>query len=138
MKKWLYIALAILAIVVIAAVAFFIGQENPPITKTAIVTVEVRPSPSFTLEVTPENIITYPNRTIAFNALCTGTNEFAGVVIMSASGLPAGVTVEFFPSSTFTLGLEPRGVQINITFPDDQALVGIHTLTVKAVSTNYN
>ncbi|MBU1067206.1 hypothetical protein KKE60_05435 [Patescibacteria group bacterium] len=138
MKNWMKIALAVLVMIVVGVVGYFIGQTPPAIVKTATVTVEVRPSPTFNLVVSTENIITYPNRTIAFNALCTGVNQFAGVIKITLAGVPAGATAEILPSDTFTLGLEPKGVQINVTFPDDQGLVGTHTLTVTATSTTYN
>jgi uncharacterized membrane protein len=32
----------------------------------------------------------------------------------------------------------PKGVQINITIPDNDALAGDYTVTVNAESTNYN
>jgi hypothetical protein len=138
MKTWMKIVLGILLVVAIGVVGYFIGQTPPAIVKTTTVTLDVRPSPTFTLAVTPATIITYPNRTVAFDALCTGVNNFAGVVTLTISDLPAGATAQFLPSATFTLGTEPLGAQINITLPDNQALVGLHTLTITATSTSYN
>jgi len=137
MKRLIWI---ILAMVVVCAIGFIVAltQTKPAITKTAQVTLDIRPSPDFTLEVTPLNIITFPDRTVAYNAQCAGLNGFAGKVTVSIEGLPAGVTAEFFPSDTFTLGLEPKGVQINVAIPNNQALVGVYTLTVTAESTEYN
>jgi hypothetical protein len=118
--------------------AYFAGQQNPPIVKTATLTLDVRPAPDFTMEVSMDNIITYPNRAVAFQVQCTGVNNFAGDITISVENLPPGVTAEFFPSATFTLGVEPKGVQVNMFIPDDPAVVGAHALTVKATSTNYN
>jgi hypothetical protein len=138
MKNWMKVALALLVVIIVGVVGYFIGQTPPAITKTATVTLDVRPSPSFTLAVTPANIITYPNRTVAYNILCTGVNSFAGDITVSVSGLPTGATAAFLPSNKFTLGLTPAGPQMNITVPDDQALVKVWTLTVTATSTTYN
>lgn len=138
MKTWMKIALGVVLVIVVGLVGYFIGQTQPAITKTATVTLDVRPSPTFTLAVTPATIITYPNRTVAYSALCTGVNNFGGVITLTISGLPTGVTAEFLPSATFTLGTEPKGAQINISLPDNQALVGIKTLTITATSTSYN
>lgn len=139
MKNWMIAVLAFFAICLIGAAAyFFLGQEPPPIEKTATVTLDVRPSPTFTLAVSPANIITYPNRTVAYNIICTGVNNFAGEITVSVSGLGTGMTATFLPSATFTLGLTPAGPQMNVTVPDDQALVKIHSLTIKARSDKYN
>jgi hypothetical protein len=136
--KWYHIILAVLVLVIVGAVAYFAGQQNPPIVKTATLTLDVRPAPDFTMEVSMDNIITYPNRAVAFQVQCTGVNNFAGDITISIENLPPGVTAEFFPSATFTLGVEPKGVQVNMFIPDDPAVVGAHALTVKATSTNYN
>lgn len=138
MKNWMKIALALLVVIIVGVVGYFIGQTPPAITKTATVTLDVRPSPTFTLAVTPANIITYPNRTVAYGITCTGVNSFAGEINLSVSGLPTGATAEFLPSNKFTLGLEPKGAQMNVVVPDDQALVKVWTLTVTATSTIYN
>lgn len=138
MKTWMKIALGVLLVVVVGIVGYFIGQTPPAIVKTATVTLDVRPSPTFTLAVTPATIITYPNRTVAYGVLCTGVNNFAGDITISVTGLPAGATATFLPAAKFTLGATPAGPQVNIAIPDDQALVKIHTLTFTATSTVYN
>jgi hypothetical protein len=139
MKNWMIAVLSFFAICLIGAAAFFLGgQEPPPIEKTATVTLDIRASPTFNLAVTPANIISYPNRVVAYNIVCTGVNNFAGVITLTASGLGTGMTAQFLPSATFTLGLTPAGAQMNVTVPDDQALVKIHTLTIKARSVSYN
>lgn len=138
MKNWMKIALALLVVIIVGVVGYFIGQTPPAITKTATVTLDVRPSPTFTLAVTPASVISYPNRTVAYGVVCTGVNNFAGVIKVSVAGLPTGATAQFLPSDTFTLGATPAGPQMNVTISDDQALVKVWTLTVTATSTSYN
>ena len=126
-------------LLVFVGLAWFFTQGQPPITKTAQVTLSVKPAPDFTLEVTPVHIDSPIGRTVAYNAQVTSVNNFAGDITFSITGLPAGFTVTYFPGPTLTLGPDmPRGVQINIAIADDPALVADYTITVKAESMNYN
>jgi len=140
MKKTLLIgisAIAVVALVIIGAI-FLFAQQNP-ITRTVIITLDVRPAPDFTVLASTSSIVSPINRIITFTVGATSVNDFAGEVVVTVSGEPVGSMVTFLPSNTFTLGAgETRGVQIDIALPDDPGIVGLHTITVTAESTNYN
>lgn len=134
--KWIVLAVALTALLAVA----ILSQVRPTITKTAEATLTVLPRPSFNLVLGPGHIDTYPGRAdAAYNASVTSINGFAGVVDFSVSGLPTGFTVTTFPSATVTLGAgETKGIQINVSVADDDALVGNYTISVSASSSNYN
>jgi len=136
-KSWIIIGLLVAILVV--GVAFILTQQQTPIIKTAQVTLTVHPSPDFTLTVTPEHLDSFPDRVVPYNASVTSVNGFAGEVVFSVEGLPPEIIVTYFPSNTLTLGPDaPKGVQINVEIPLNQALVGDYTITVTAESTQYN
>lgn len=132
----------LVAIVLVLAVGVYVAltQTRPTITKTAQATLTVKPKPTFTLTLSPDHIDTYVGRAdAAYGATVTSVNGFAGEVVFTVSGLPAGFTVTFFPADRFTLGAgETKSVQMNIAVADDDALAGDYTITVTAESTNYN
>ena len=137
MKRLIWI---VLAMVVVCAIGVVIAltQTKPAITKTATVTLSVKPAPDFTLAVEPAHIDSPLGRSVAFAATVTSINNFAGEVVFSVSGLPAGFAVAIWPSNTLTLGPDaPKGIQINIDI-GASAPIGDYTLTVTAESTNYN
>jgi len=137
MKRLIWI---VLAMVVVCAVGVMIAltQTKPAITKTATVTLSVKPAPDFTLKVEPTHIDSPLGRSVAFSATVTSVNNFAGEVVFSVSGLPAGFAMAIWPSNTLTLGPDaPKGIQINIDI-GASAPVGDYTITVTAESTNYN
>ena len=137
MKSRWWIILGLLVALAVGAV-FVLTQTKPAITKTATVTLSVKPAPDFTLKVEPTHIDSPVGRTVAYSAMVTSVNNFAGEVVFSVSGLPAGFTVAMWPSNTLTLGPDaPKGIQINIDI-GASAPIGDYTLTVTAESTNYN
>jgi len=139
MNKKLLLIFGIIFIIATIAIGFLLTQQQTPIIKTAEVTLTIHPSPDFTLVVTPEHIDSFPDRVVPYNASVTSVNNFAGEVIFSVSGLPPEIIVTYFPSNTLTLGPDaPKGVQINVEIPLNQALVGDYTITVTAESTQYN
>jgi len=139
MKKSTLIIIGLLVVILVVGVAFILTQQPPTITKTAEVTLTIQPSPDINLTTSIEHIDSFPNRTIGFAATVESVNGFVGDVVFSDSGLPSEITVTYFPSNTVTLDpSEPKGVQINLEIPDNQALVGDYTITVTAESTQYN
>lgn len=134
--KWLIFGAILLLIV---AVYFVMTQTKPAIIKTVQVMLSVKPSVDFTLAVTPAYVESPINRTVAYIATVTSVNNFAGDIVFTISGLPAGFTVTMFPGNKLTLGPDaPKGIQINIDIGNNPALVGDYTITVKAESTIYN
>lgn len=130
------LAVIILGTIVVVALT---KQAKPPILKSQVVTLKVKPKPTFTLAVTPLAIESSVGNTVAYSATVTSVKGFAGQVIFSVDGTPAGLTVNFFPGNVVTLGTAaPVGVQINVVIPDNDALAGDYTLTINAESTNYN
>ena len=135
--KWILIFFVILIIFVGSYFAFF--QDQPPIVKTAEITLTVNPAPDFTLETSMSHIDTFINRTIGFAVTGTSINEFAGDVSVEVTGLTSEFLISYFPDQTFTLGPEsPSGISIEIIVPNDMSLVGDYTIIVTATSTIYN
>jgi len=136
--KW-WIILAVVGLLLAAGIAVALIQTKPPILKSQVVTLKVNPRPDFTLAVTPTAIESAVGNTVAMSATVTSLKGFAGQVIFSLDGLPPEFTVEYFPGNVITLGTDaPKGIQINITIPDNEALIGDYTITVNAESTDYN
>ena len=136
-KSWIIIG--ILVCILIIGVAIVVTQTPPTIIKTTEVTMTINPSPDFSLETSMQHIETYPNRVTTFTASVTSINNFGGEIVFSVSGLPPEITVTYFPSDTLTLGPDaPKGIQIDLGIPLNQALVGDYTIVVTATSTNYN
>jgi uncharacterized membrane protein len=137
MKKLGWILLAVLILVGVGVLVY--TQTKPAISHSQVVTLTVKPKPDFALAVTPAQIETFVANTVAYSAEVTSLKGFAGQVIFSLDGLPADFTVQFLPGNVVTLAPDaPKGVQINITIPDNDALAGDYTVTVNAESTNYN
>jgi uncharacterized membrane protein len=109
------------------------------ITKTIPFTLTVVSVPDFTLEVMPTSGIAYAGQTFSISVTAASVDQFAGEVVFSISGYPAGSVVEFLPTDRAVIAPgTPKGVQINITIPADNALVGTYNLVIKAESVNYN
>lgn len=137
-KKLAWILAAIVLVCAIGAI-IALSQAKPAITKTATVTLRVKPAPDFTLKVEPMLIDSPLGRSVAYNATVTSVNNFAGEIVFSVSGLPAGFTAAMWPSNKLTLGPDaPKSIQINIDIGTAPTLVGDYTVTVTAESTNYN
>ena len=137
MKKWI---IASVLTVLLAMVVFMVHtQTKPTITKTVQVTLNIQAKPDFTLQATPLEINTFIGRTVAYSASVTSINQFAGEIVFSLVGIPAGVTATIFPSNTLTLGPgETKGVQIEIVIADDEVLIGSYNLSITANSDTYN
>ncbi len=138
MKKWIFGA-GILAMI-LAFVFIATTQTKPTITKTKQVALILLAKPDFTLEVTPVELHSPIARVATYQAEVTAIETFSGEIVVSVNGLPAGFIVEFVPSNTFTVGTgQTKGAQINITVPDDEALIGQRIdFTVTASSDTYN
>ena len=137
MKKWIIPSLLVVFLAVIVFLA--ITQTLPTITKTAQVTMTVLPKPDFTLDVGVAHVNVRIGQETSYVASVSSVNEFAGEIVFSISGEPAGAIVTFLPSNIVTIAPgQDRGCQINIAIPDDPALIGDYTITVTATSDTYN
>lgn len=137
MKKWIISGAIILAICVFVALALI--QTKPTITKTQDVTMHILPKPDFTMEVVPSEFNVYLTRTYPILVELTSVNDFSGEVVVSVSGLPSGVTIEYLPDTIATVVPGSTfSIQLNITVPDDVSLIGDHVFTVTATSDTYN
>jgi len=135
--KWILILLAILVLSVGLYFAFV--QDQPPITKTAEITLAVKPAPDFTLTTNMQHIDTFINRTIGFAVTVTSINEFAGEVSFEVTGLPPEFIVSYFPGQSLTLGPDsPKGISVEIIVPDNATLIGDYIIVTTAMSTAYN
>lgn len=127
---------SILVAVLILAAA--LSAQVPPIIKTQTVELRIQAAPSFNMTVTPPMITTFVGRTVAYSVDLESVNDFAGVVVIEATGLPAGIVVTYFPSNSVTLAPGPlRSVQVNIEIPTS-TVVGTYQVTFTATSENYN
>ena len=137
MKKWIIISVLAVFLIVLGFIA--LTQTKPTISKSVDFKLNLIPKPDFTLAVVPLEIHSPIERTVAFTVEVTSILAFVGEVKFVVTNIPAGVAVAILPSDTLTLGLgETKGVQLEITIPDDDTLIGWHTLTVTASSDNYN
>jgi len=137
MKKWLIFGFLAVLLLVVGFLA--ITQTVPTITKSVQVTMRVMPKPDFTLDVGVAHVNVPIGRTTSYVASVSSVNEFAGQIVFSISGTPAGAVITFLPTDTVSIAPgEDRGCQINIAIPDDPALIGDYTITVTAISTVYN
>lgn len=134
-REWAFLALFF--IVLLALIYAIVAQEPPAIEKSVVVRLDVRAAPDFTLAVDPNVVISYPSRTVAYSITLTPVNEFAGEIMVSATGLPADFTVSYFPSNVVTVGGGLAGIQMTIGIPKTAA-VRIHDVTVIARSEKYN
>jgi len=126
------------ALILGAVLALIIkAQTGPTIVKEANVTFEIIEVPDFTLEVTA-GTTAVAGQVFPISITITPNSSFAGEVELSVSDLPTGVMATFFPASTITVGGGPASAQIDLTIPRDNALVGIHTVKVTALSRIYN
>jgi hypothetical protein len=109
------------------------------IVKTADFTLEIMAIPDFSLILPLVSGKAYAGQVFPIGANAESVDQFAGDVEFSIEQLPAGVTAEFLPANKVTIAPgAPKGVQINLTIPADNALKGIHLLKIKAISTTYN
>ena len=137
-KSTLLILFLCFVILVMGAIGIAALLQQDPITHTLQVTLEITPAVDFTPVVSPDTITSPVNRTVAYNITAISVDGFAGDVVIDISNLPAGVTVSYFPSNTFTVGPgSTTGIQADITISEDAEL-GTHTLTVEFESTQYN
>ena len=74
------------------------------LTHTATVTLSVAAAPDFTLSATPTSQSVIPGGSTSYTVSTGVLNGFSGSVSLSVSGLPAGATVSFSPSSTVAAG----------------------------------
>lgn len=139
MNKKLLLIFGMIFIIMAIVIGFLITQTSPIITKVAQVTIEVKPRPDFTFTLDPETQWTFVGRTVPIGVTVTSVNDFAGVIEIDAT-VPDGWTFIFpIGHSSITLGAgETKGIQIDITIPDDENHVGIHTISVIAESSIYN
>ena len=132
--KWIALIFMILILVVGSYFAFV--QSQPPIVKTAEITLTVMSAPDFTLTTSIQHINTFINRTIGFAVTVESVNQFAGDISFEVTGLPPEFVVSYFPGQTLTLSPDsPKGISVEIVVPD---LVGDYTIVVTATSTTYN
>jgi hypothetical protein len=74
---------------------------NPSgMTSTATFTITVTPAPSFTLSSTATSVSLVQGSSGIDSVVVTGANGFTGTVNFAVSGLPAGVTASFSPTSS--------------------------------------
>jgi|GEM_PF-190453 len=97
------------------------------LTHTTTFTLTVAPAPDYSLSATPNNASVVQGNSGASTITVNGINSFAGSVGLSASGLPAGVTASFSPSST-------TGASILTLTVSGTATVGPATITVTGIS----
>ena len=138
--KWIGFLVIFFLIVVIGLQVYALLQDpKSPITKTAEITLNVKPAPDFTLTTNMTHIDTFVNRTIGFAASVESLNGFAGIVDFEVTGLPPEMIIAYFPAQSLTLGAgESKGIAVEIIIPANSGLIGDYTILVTAESTEYN
>jgi uncharacterized membrane protein len=138
--KNIFIGICVLGMILLLALGVLLSiQTQPKISKSVNVILNITPSVDFTLTADPVSITTPVGRNVAYTISVVSVNDFAGDIVFSISGPPEGVTAAFLPSNTLTLGAgETKGIQIDLSIPQDNALVGEHALTITAESEVYN
>jgi hypothetical protein len=86
-------------------------------------------SPNFSIAATPNPLTIVPGVTSAYTVTVTPTNGFTGVVTFAVSGLPAGVTGTFSPTSVTSSGTTSVTITSTTTTP-----LGTYPLMITASS----
>lgn len=139
-KRMLIAGIIFLALALVVAALILFTQTPPTITKTATATIEVLAKPDFELTLGyPEGWKSPIGRIVPLGVTVTSVNDFAGEIQISVE-VPEGWSFVFpLGDDTITLGPDaPRGLQVDITIPDDPAQIGTHTITITAETLHYN
>ena len=92
-------------------------------------TITVTGPPDFTLGVSPSLQSVAQGGTIPYTTAVAGTNNFTGTVALKVSGLPAGATASFSPTTLTGSGSSIMTVATGSTTP-----AGVYTLAITATS----
>lgn len=87
------------------------------------------PAPNFTIAATPASQTVAAGAGTSYTATVTPSNGFTGVVNFSVSGLPAGASASFNPTSVTGSGSSTLSVSTSTTTPN-----GTYTLTITGTS----
>src|ERR1051326_1450043 len=87
------------------------------------------PSPNFTIAATPASQTVTAGTGTSYPATVAGSGGFTGVVAFSVSGLPAGATASFNPTSVTGSGSSTLSVSTSTTTPN-----GTYTLSITGTS----
>lgn len=87
------------------------------------------PAPNFTIAATPASQSVTAGAGTSYTATVTPSNGFTGVVNFSVSGLPAGASASFNPTSVTGSGSSTLSVSTSTTTPN-----GTYTLTITGTS----
>lgn len=93
-------------------------------TSTTTVTLEVA-NPDFSIAANPASVLVNPGQSAGYTLTLGATGSFASLVTFSVSGLPAGATRTFSPSSLTPPGTSTLTVTTSSTTPE-----GVFTLTI--------
>jgi hypothetical protein len=110
------------------------GMDGPAGTNTnwgfsSFMATDGSPSPSFTVSMTPASQTVAPGTNTVYTITMTPSSGFTGVASLIASGLPAGATANFNPSSITTAGMST----LTVTTPSSTP-AGSYPLTITGTS----
>jgi Domain of unknown function (DUF1929) len=108
---------------------FSITATSGSLTHTANVTLVVVGPANFTVSATPSLVTVNPGSNASYNVAITGQNGFSGTVNFNVSGLPAGATGAFVP----TTGTGSGSTTLSITTVGS-VTPGSYPLTITATS----
>ncbi len=109
------------------------------ITKTAHFALTVFSVPDFNLVLPQSQGNAYAGQIVSIVATAESIDQFAGEVVFSIAGVPAGTAIVYFPNDKVTIAPgSPGSVQIQLSLPADNAIVGVYDLIITAESTVYN
>jgi kumamolisin len=86
-------------------------------------------SPSFSLSASPSSVTVAQGRSGASTITSTVTGGFSGVIALSATGQPSGVTVGFSPTSITGAGTSTMTITVG-----SSTATGTYTITIKGTS----
>ncbi len=98
-------------------------------TETTTVTLTVTAAGSFTLTAKPSSLSLAPGGHGTSRITATASNGFDGVITLSASGQPSGVTIAFSPKTITGSGSATMSIKLSAT-----AKAGTYTITVTGTS----
>ncbi len=99
------------------------------LTHTVSITLVVTPAGDFNMTASPASQTINPGENTGFGLTVTSANGFTGVVSLSVSGLPAGASGVFTPSSITGAGTANLAVTTSVTIAP-----GVYNLTITGTS----
>ncbi|HLY92654.1 MAG TPA: malectin domain-containing carbohydrate-binding protein, partial [Candidatus Angelobacter sp.] len=109
-------------------VSYTVGAADAPKSSGIEIVTATPPAPDFTLSATPGSQTVVAGNNASYSATVSEINGFTGSVALSVSGVPAGATASFSPSSVSGAGSS------TLTIASGTAAAGTYPLTITGSS----